>query len=453
MPHAFLRRLRAADFLARLRNVGRRRQSTLTRPLYGQDIHIDTDVLAWSKAGAPASVWRWAGVINAAKGGGPDSTIAAGAGSARTKMWPCGGRRQRHDALDRRACEDRLPLRRRRAARRGARTARQPDQEPNSPAAIAAARTRTPKPSTPMLRHERLEQLASTHAYAPFRQHRVSVSLLMGQLDGNATGGCSGALTGRRRADRRALPVQPRQHDTWCVDTLFRPGREGTCGATAYRPYGGQHAGDWFFTPAAYRTSTNYDDDFGILVLVTAPGDFHGLDGLRRAIGESDLRDYCDDDDVSGDGRFQQSAAIPRADSSKRRLRACRSWACRTPTTARSAASLRSATPDNWNRRFTSTACDYSRGHSGSAVYTDVWAGDQSVVVGVVATQNCADLYGGRQLPERHPPRITPGIRWPKSPGSRVNMRVMHGASLAGAIAPTVGQPRRVRSAPAPFRP
>ena len=53
---------------------------------------------------------------------------------------------------------------------------------------------------------------------------------------------------------------------------------------------------------------------------------------------------------------------------------------------------------DGWNGRVR-VNCDLSGGHSGSALFTDIWASNKKVVFGVASTHDCATCPEGNAFP------------------------------------------------------
>ncbi len=219
----------------------------------------------------------------------------------------------------------------------------------------------------------------------------------MGQMNGGLTSGCSGTMVGRRHLLTAAHCLYDRPSATWSLGMRFRPGREGTCNNIACEPYG-EHAGTWFFTPVEWRTNGGWQHDYGMVVLQGTPGYDTSWLGYV-ALDQSTLHDYCDD--VAGDNgncynRGYPACGFPEAPFECRVDNSFQGWAYQDIARCE-IGSFGTDGDDGWYSRFT-TNCDLSRGHSGSAIFTDVYNGSGKVVLGIVSTHSCTTCSPGEEF-------------------------------------------------------
>lgn len=228
----------------------------------------------------------------------------------------------------------------------------------------------------------------------------------MGQMGGGDRSGCSGTLIARNIVLTAAHCIYSRADAAFYSKTAtrFRPGREGECNTASCQPYG-EHNAIWYFTPAEFREDSNpWPYDYGIMVVGSAPGDQTGWLGYY-ALGDDALKDFCADH-LFGDGRCF-NRGYPACGLSGAPASCVQGWAYQ-DTNNCEIGGFGSKVKDGWNSRVT-VSCDLSGGHSGSALFTDIWASNKKVVFGVASTQTCSTCDPTVDFPNAFR-RITPDV-------------------------------------------
>jgi hypothetical protein len=215
----------------------------------------------------------------------------------------------------------------------------------------------------------------------------------LGQMGGGENSGCSGTLIARNIVLTAAHCIYSLDSASFYSKTAtrFRPGREGGCNNASCEPYG-EHSAIWYFTPAEFREAANpWPYDYGIMVVGTYPGDQASWLGYYALVDDA-LKDFCSDHQF-GDGRcfnrgYPACGLSNAPQGAAGTLQECvQGWAYQDVDNCE-IGSFSAKAKDGWNSRA-SVSCDLSGGHSGSALFTDIWAGNKKVVFGVASWENC----------------------------------------------------------------
>jgi V8-like Glu-specific endopeptidase len=236
----------------------------------------------------------------------------------------------------------------------------------------------------------------------------------MGQMGGGERSGCSGTLIAHNIVLTAAHCLYSRDSEAFysLAATRFRPGREGECNNASCEPFG-EHNAIWYFTPAEYRDNANpWPYDYGIMVVGTSPGNQTGWLGYV-AIGDDALEDFCSDH-LFGNGRcFNRGypacglSGAPGSTTATTSDDCVQGWAYQDVNNCE-VGGFGSVAKDGWNSRV-AVNCDSSGGHSGSALFTDIWASNKKVVFGVASTHTCSTCGPDDEYPNAYR-RISPDV-------------------------------------------